>query len=261
MRLIVNADDFGMNENVTRAILASFKRGFVNQTTLMVNMPWAEKAVELAKEEGVFDRIGLHLNLTLGRPLTAAMARHPLFCDERGEFDKRFARNGHLLRGYSGEVASLIREEVEAQIVRYRDFGLPLLHLDSHHHVHHRLPLARIVLPIMARHGFKTTRPPCSIGFRGIGARLRGARNLLFKRLAKKWGIGCVDEFGSPEAFAADAATLKGSASVELMVHPWKDGGGRLVNIARYDDLDNPLGGPLLEETARQVKEALCAIG
>lgn len=256
MKLIVNADDFGMNETVTRAILASFRRGFVNQTTLMVNMPWAEKAVALAKEEGVFGQVGLHLNLTAGRPLTAAISRHPFFCNERGEFDERFARNGHLLRSYPSELASLIREEVEAQVVRYCGFELPLLHLDSHHHVHHRLPLERIVLPVMARHGFKTIRPPYSIGFKGAGAYLRKARNLAFRLLARRQGIGCVDAFGSPDAFAADAASLKGVASVELMVHPSFDDGGQLINITRYDFFD----GPPMEETDRQVKEALCAI-
>ena len=79
--IIVNADDFGRDEESTRAILECFRRGYINQTTLMVNMPCAEKAVVLAREAGFADKIGLHLNLTQGMPLTESIKRFSEMCD------------------------------------------------------------------------------------------------------------------------------------------------------------------------------------
>ena len=51
--MIVNADDFGHDERTTEAIIGSFQKGYVNQTTLMVNMPDADRAVARAKELGI----------------------------------------------------------------------------------------------------------------------------------------------------------------------------------------------------------------
>ena len=47
MGLIINADDFGKNQNVNKAITECFNKGLINQTTVMVNMPGIYEAVEL----------------------------------------------------------------------------------------------------------------------------------------------------------------------------------------------------------------------
>ena len=70
IRLMVNADDFGWDENRTKAILEAYRQGIVTTTTAMVNMPWFEKAIDIAKGTGLFPNIGLHLCLTEGFPLT-----------------------------------------------------------------------------------------------------------------------------------------------------------------------------------------------
>ena len=41
MSVIVNADDFGISEEVNNAIKLAFERGLIQRTTLMVNMPYA----------------------------------------------------------------------------------------------------------------------------------------------------------------------------------------------------------------------------
>ena len=45
MKLIVNADDFGLTDGVTRGILDAIRNGIVTSTTRMVNAPGALKAV------------------------------------------------------------------------------------------------------------------------------------------------------------------------------------------------------------------------
>ena len=39
IKLVVNADDYGIAENQTEAILAAFQRGIITSTTVMVSMP------------------------------------------------------------------------------------------------------------------------------------------------------------------------------------------------------------------------------
>ena len=46
-KIIVNADDFGWDENRTRAIIQAYKLGLIHTTTAMANMPWFDRAIEM----------------------------------------------------------------------------------------------------------------------------------------------------------------------------------------------------------------------
>ncbi len=51
--LIVNADDFGLTEGVSRGILEAHRRGIVTSTTLLVNGPNGRPlAPELSRSSG-----------------------------------------------------------------------------------------------------------------------------------------------------------------------------------------------------------------
>ena len=43
MKLIVNADDFGLTDGVTLGILHAMEHGIVTSTTMMVNTPGAQE--------------------------------------------------------------------------------------------------------------------------------------------------------------------------------------------------------------------------
>ena len=81
MKIIVNADDFGASERINNAIVDAFKKGIVTNTTIMPNMSAYDEAVELAKENGFFDKVGIHLNLLAGEPLTLSIKQEPLLYD------------------------------------------------------------------------------------------------------------------------------------------------------------------------------------
>lgn len=69
--LIVNADDFGVTAGVSRGILDAVRHGIVRSTTAMVNLPGeADLDADAASLRGL--GIGLHLNLTWGRPVAPA---------------------------------------------------------------------------------------------------------------------------------------------------------------------------------------------
>ena len=78
MPLLVNADDFGKSAEINRAVAEAFERGYITHTTLMANMPAAEEAVDLARQKGFAERVGLHLNLTEGLPLSLPIRGNPL---------------------------------------------------------------------------------------------------------------------------------------------------------------------------------------
>lgn len=159
VKLIINADDFGNDENRTNAILEAFKMGFVSQTTVMMNMPGARTAMERAKSAGVMDRVGLHLNLTEGLPLTIGISKCPLFCNEDGQFNRAFKKGlSHRLWLDEG-VLRLVREEVAAQMETFFSYKPRLFHFDSHHNVHTDWSMAKDIAHLAADFGFRTVRP------------------------------------------------------------------------------------------------------
>ena len=88
-RVTINGDDFGMNESCTKAILRALREGWITDTTMMANGSFFDEAIQMAKEFGMTDRIGVHFNLTEGRPLTEGITKAPLFVKD-GVFHRAF---------------------------------------------------------------------------------------------------------------------------------------------------------------------------
>ena len=129
-RLIINADDFGFNREITDGIVESHLNGVVTSTTVMVNMPAAEYAVRRAKECPNLS-IGLHINLTVGIPLSDA-DEVPSLVRSDGMFvdQMTFFRRGMLNQFNAAE----LELEMRRQFQRGLELGLTPTHADSHHH-------------------------------------------------------------------------------------------------------------------------------
>ena len=143
---IITADDFGLSDEVTAAILQAFVMGVVTHASIMVNMPAFENACELARERGLLDRIGVHLVLTEGEPLTEPIRFCKRFCDPEGLF-RYWRGEDRAFRLASGD-REAVQRELRVQIQRCRDHGLPVGHVDSHHHVHNKRAIGNIVLEL-----------------------------------------------------------------------------------------------------------------
>lgn len=157
--IIVNADDFGKDASTTEAILRCLREGNITHTTCMVNMPYCAEAMRLAKENGVLDRVGLHVNLTEGTPLSDGIKKFSLFCDSAGQFNGARYRSGLKTRFLLPlEVQQAVKTEVEAQAKRFVELGGVLMHADSHHHVHFDWSVACVVVPVLKKEDFKTVR-------------------------------------------------------------------------------------------------------
>lgn len=125
MRLIVNADDFGITEAVSRGILAGMKEGFITDTSVLVNSPYFASSMELAKEAGVTE-MGVHLTITFLKPVLGT-SKVSSVVDDHGDF----YRKPHLIP--SAYRIGEVRDELRAQIEKYLRTGLTLNHLDTHH--------------------------------------------------------------------------------------------------------------------------------
>lgn len=131
-RLIVNADDFGLVPDVSDAIVDTYLAGSVTSTTLMVNTPGTEHAARLAHSNPGL-AVGLHFNLTVGRPLSSRDEVTSLV-EESGDFyDRNILGRKVMCRRV---LQSDIEKELYSQLARFRELGLSPTHIDSHQHVH-----------------------------------------------------------------------------------------------------------------------------
>lgn len=128
-KLIVNADDFGMSEGVTIGILLAHQKGILTSTTCMMNMPYAEFALNEAKRFPQLG-IGIHLVLTVGKPLIDGAQS---YTDENGNF----RRPCDYEDGDPHADEEELYKEWKAQIEKFIEVaGKKPTHIDSHHHVH-----------------------------------------------------------------------------------------------------------------------------
>jgi hopanoid biosynthesis associated protein HpnK len=149
-KLIVTADDFGLTGGVNDAIATACRGGILTTASLMVNGPAYEAAVEIAQREQRLD-VGLHLNLTEGRPV-AKPASIPSIADERGFLHKHPVQlAGAAVRGKIAP--GDLEREIRAQIEKALDSGIPITHIDGHKHVHIVPAILSILSRILSEYG------------------------------------------------------------------------------------------------------------
>jgi predicted glycoside hydrolase/deacetylase ChbG (UPF0249 family) len=211
---IVNADDFGASLEVNKAIDYAFKHRIINRATLMVNMPFVQDAVNLALRGGYLDRVGLHLCLDAGEPLTEEINEYYLF--GRKDFWKRKINNIYI----SKKVRNAIEKEIEAQIQEYIRLGGTAMHIDSHHHVHHIPSILPSVILLAKKYGFKSMRISRNIGS-GISPLKRIIKKWINYRISKNFETNTY--FGNMQNYRD--SDLNEVDNFEIMVHPCiKDG-------------------------------------
>lgn len=219
MRLIINADDFGMSHDKNLAIDQMMRQDICTNASVVVNMPWSDEAIELAKDGNYLERLSLHLNLTVGESLTLNIRKIPLYY-QNGEF-ARMA----IIKQYRQVMPfhiKALQEEIEAQIKRFLDYGVLLKSVDSHNWVHLRLPIWLAFKPLIKKYHIKVVRPMW-IGYK--------REEIASRRWAKYFRI--IDPFISSvkeckiiahtsnvEQFLLKASELECYEIVEVFVHP-----------------------------------------
>ena len=143
-KIIINADDFGYSSGVNAGIIKAHQEGILTSTTLMGNMPGAEEAVKLAKENPTLG-VGIHLVLKTGKP----MSRQFNLIADNGKF--------YPLKLYPEQRKKMLDQEIFeewcSQIDYLLSLGLEPTHFDSHHHVHYFKENQELTLKIARKYG------------------------------------------------------------------------------------------------------------
>ena len=223
-KVIINADDYGINPEATKAITDCMDRGWVTNTTLMVNMPSCEEAVRQARANGHLDRIGLHVNIYEGVPLTERIKECREFCDENGQFNFKFM-SGSFYRQYlplRRADAEALREEVKAQFDRYVELGLPVKHFDSHHHCHLVPRVIPVVFSVAKQFGFMSTRrhPNLDVRTKLRSKVYRPLASGVCAMLMRPYGFTQTDYMGGIADVKNRFLDFRDGTTLDLMVHP-----------------------------------------
>lgn len=229
--LIITADDFGYSESVNSAIAAAFKEGLISSTTIMANAPAFEHACALAKKEGFSNKVGIHLNITEGVPLTSGIRKSRVFCNDEEKF--AFRRFHHYL--LPRREISLLEDEIEAQIQRCRGQGLQITHADSHHHVHTELVISLTVARALRKFNIPYLRLTDNVRRTSL---LRKTYKSHLNFLIGLYGLKGTNYFcdlsGIPKMEKQCNAE---DIVVEMMVHPVFSGTGDLIDAGDGESL------------------------
>ncbi len=256
--LIVNADDYGLTEGISRGILRGHREGIITSTSALALGPAYPKVAGWLTDVP---------SLGLGVHLAAVGEDPPLLT--AAEIPSLVARRGRLCEGYAGFVARAatgridpddLRREFTAQLQLVQELGLPITHLDAHQHLQLWPSVRRVLLDLAVRFGVPAVRVPRFRAWSPLGL---GVTVLSWRlaRAAARAGLRFpVDAVGIECAGNLDAARLPqvlrrlavaGKPAVELTVHP---GEGNDADRSRYawgyrweDELD-ALTGPVAHE-------------
>lgn len=233
MRLIINADDFGLTHSVNRAIIEVFQLGNLNSTTLMVNMPGTAEAVQLANQHRTLN-VGLHFCITEGKAVAGpSTLTHP-----DGSF---YSRSELIKRSYLNKVnARDIQMEFEAQLSLFKSFGLCPTHTDSHQHVHNTPFIFKSILPNLQKEGLpvRTVQPKIQwellkkrpvkllkqiLLYQTVAGLKRGPKTITNDYLVSLHDLP-VFEFSDPQVYLELLKVADNNCIIELMIHPYIPG-------------------------------------
>jgi chitin disaccharide deacetylase len=217
--LIVNADDWGYDEETTAAIAVCHRAGGLTSTTAMAFMKGTEQAAETARDLPDLG-IGLHLNLV--EEYSDPETPEPVRARQR-----QLIEQSRLLRlqrwVYNPFMRDQINRVIADQLQQFVDlYGRLPTHVDGHHHCH---LAANVLLSPALPTGTKIRnalsdahRPnPLTDGLRRLRQGLIDRRSLrttdYFFSIATTWP----ELRGTPPP---DRLGLARQASVEVMVHP-----------------------------------------
>ena len=266
IRLIINADDFGLTSGVNRAIAEAASGGALTSATLMAGSNCFDEAVELSRKLPSL-RVGCHVVLVDGAPVSSGLrsllapgsGNPPLFRNNLKEF---------ALAAMRGKIAAEeIQQEAEAQIRRIQTAGVTVTHVDTHKHTHMFPHVLRPVLRAARACGVRAVRNPFEpSGSLGAGAIagaprlwIRAAEVALLRGYSRAF-VRIVREEGMTATQGSIGVIATGTLDQGLltkMVERLSEGTWELVCHPGYADADLRSAGTRLVASRQLELEAL----
>jgi predicted glycoside hydrolase/deacetylase ChbG (UPF0249 family) len=225
--LVVNADDYGLTEGVSKAILHAHREGIVTSTSVLALAPGFASPVRwLADAPGL--GTGAHLAAVGEDPPLLSAREVPTLVDRRGRLWSSW--RVFLPLAAAGRIdPDDLRREFGAQIEAVAGAGVDIDHLDTHQNLHLWPMVADVVLELGEAHHVRTVRVtrstapgPVGLAVRRLATRLEGE----LERRGWRWPEAStgLDEAGALElgamVGALDRLAATGARSAELATHP-----------------------------------------
>lgn len=156
MRVIINADDFGLSIKVNQSIMNLIEAGKISSSTIFGNSEYLDAIAEFASQHKSCS-YGVHLNLTQGKSLTNNKKLiNAGIIDSNGIFIKENVLKNNVF--YEGSIKEAVEEEWTAQVQRVLDAGINVSHLDGHHHCHTWIGLEDVLIRILIKFNLNKVR-------------------------------------------------------------------------------------------------------
>jgi hopanoid biosynthesis associated protein HpnK len=154
-QLIITSDDFGLSSGVNLAVELAWREGILTCASIMPGATAFDEAVLIsAQNPGL--QIGLHLTLVQGRSVLTHK-EIPGLVDASGNFSDNPVATG-MRYFFDRGLYCQLKREIEAQILKVLDAGIPLSHIDGHLNIHLHPTVFRILGELMPRYGIKSFR-------------------------------------------------------------------------------------------------------
>jgi chitin disaccharide deacetylase len=241
--ITVNADDFGISEEVNHAIFKSFEHGIISSTSLLVNMPGFDDAIEKIQSNSFLkNTVGIHLNIMEGSPVSDSIKKQKRFCDASGRF--AFKREQHAFRLNAHEKDAL-GLEIKSQIDRAIKQGVEILHVDSHHGALTEWGIAGVILNVLKDYKIRKIRIARNLGNKKSA--LKEIYKSFFNSYLKFRKFEVADWFGDLDDFYYSAMCNSfDNQKIEIMVHP----------VAVENSMIRDFNGDNIGESLRPLVEA-----
>ena len=154
-QLIITSDDFGLSPGVNRAVEQAWRDGLLTCASIMPGAAAFDAAVEIARRNPGL-QVGLHLTLVQGRGVLPPDSI-PGLVDPDGNFTDNPVAAG-MRYFFDRGLFCQLKREIEAQIVRVLDAGIPLTHIDGHLNIHLHPTIFSILAGLMPRYGISSFR-------------------------------------------------------------------------------------------------------
>ena len=155
--LIINADDFGWDEETTENTIGLFENGMLTSATIMTDRPGTEQALAYARENRNRFSFGLHFNIIDEHPSSIGRAGSLTYPESNLFKQSNLLRKDALLLKLNRYD---IQKELDYQLSILYDSGIEVSHVDSHGHMHKFPQIINAMRPTLKRYRIQTVRIP-----------------------------------------------------------------------------------------------------
>lgn len=253
--VIINGDDYGYSSGIKEGIALAFREGVLTSTSVMANLLKGNEALNRLplKILKPILGIGVHLNLTYGKPMRPDLFGNNFTRPLRGQDPTREWLDSVWKEYFGRFKAEDVEEEYRVQIWWAKTIFGELDHLDSHHGSEYYVGDAYLNIAKESKLAVRPSSPLSEVSIEGGDfqddptffdrARIKEVRTTT--RLVMDYFY----RYDNPQqAFFDSLATIQPGELVEYMFHPSVDGDNGDWRMKDLEVLTDP-------KTAKKIKD------